>query len=46
MRERITALGGAVQRDGAAGTRIRVTLPLEAETSAGAASASESVRPS
>ncbi len=46
MRERITALGGSVQRDGAAGTRIRVTLPLEAETSAGAASASESVRPS
>ncbi|MDQ3149087.1 MAG: histidine kinase [Chloroflexota bacterium] len=46
MRERITALGGSVQRDGAAGTRIRVTLPLEAETSAGAASASEPVRPS
>lgn len=46
MRERIAALGGSVQRDGAAGTRIRVTLPLEAEINAGAASASESVGPS
>jgi two-component system, NarL family, sensor histidine kinase DesK len=30
MRERIAALGGAVQRDGGAGTRMRVSLPLEA----------------
>jgi two-component system sensor histidine kinase DesK len=30
MRERIAALGGTVERDGASGTRLRVTLPLEA----------------
>lgn len=29
MRERVAALGGAVQRDGGAGMRVRVTLPLE-----------------
>jgi two-component system sensor histidine kinase DesK len=32
MRERITALGGSVQRDGGSGMRVRVTLPLEATT--------------
>jgi len=32
MRERITALGGSVQRDRASGTRVRVALPLEAAT--------------
>jgi two-component system sensor histidine kinase DesK len=30
MRERITALGGTVQRDGGPGTRVRVCLPVEA----------------
>jgi two-component system sensor histidine kinase DesK len=29
MRERAAALGGAVQRDVTAGTRVRVTLPIE-----------------
>lgn len=46
MRERITALGGTVQRDGASGTRIRVTLPLEVTPNVGATPASESVGPS
>jgi len=32
MRERMAALGGEVQRDGASGMRVRVTLPLEAST--------------
>ena len=32
MRERIAALGGAVQRDGGSGMRVRVSLPLEATT--------------
>ena len=32
MRERIAALGGAVQRDGGSGMRVRVTLPVEATT--------------
>jgi two-component system sensor histidine kinase DesK len=30
MRERITALGGAVQRDGGSGTSVSVSLPIEA----------------
>ncbi len=29
MRERIAALGGAVQRDGGSGMRVRVTLPVD-----------------
>jgi two-component system, NarL family, sensor histidine kinase DesK len=29
MRERITALGGSVQRDGGSGMRVRVTLPVD-----------------
>jgi len=36
MRERIAALGGAVQRDGESGMRVRVTLPVEATRVAGA----------
>ena len=32
MRERIAALGGAVQRDGGSGMRVRVSLPVEATT--------------
>jgi len=42
MRERIDALGGVVQRDGDSGTRVRVTLPVEATTRAIGARASES----
>ena len=30
MRERIAALGGAVQRDSGSGMRVRVSLPVEA----------------
>ncbi len=30
MRERVAALGGLVQRDGSVGTRVRVSLPVEA----------------
>jgi two-component system sensor histidine kinase DesK len=44
MRERIAALGGAVQRDGAAGTRVRVTLPIDATTRVAGARPSESNR--
>lgn len=32
MRERISALGGSVERDGGSGMRVRVTLPAEAAT--------------
>lgn len=32
MRERIQALGGALFRDGAQGTRLRITLPLNSPT--------------
>ena len=32
MRERVAALGGAVERDGRSGMRVRVTLPVEATT--------------
>lgn len=46
MRERITALGGSVKRDGASGTCVRVTLPVEGATTVPGAAASESVRPS
>jgi two-component system sensor histidine kinase DesK len=42
MRERIAALGGALQRDGGSGTRVRVTLPLEAATRVADARTSES----
>ncbi len=42
MRERIAALGGAVQRDGRSGTHLRVTLPVEATPGAAAARPSES----
>lgn len=45
MRERITALGGSVQRDGGSGMRVRVALPVEAATMATAARASESAGP-
>ena len=47
MRERMSALGGSVQRDGASGMRVRVILPLEASTAPGDAVPSESAgRPS
>jgi two-component system, NarL family, sensor histidine kinase DesK len=42
MRERMAALGGAVQRDGASGMRVRVTLPLEASPTPGEARTAES----
>jgi two-component system sensor histidine kinase DesK len=42
MRERITALGGAVQRDGGKGMRVRVSLPVEATTGIAGARPSES----
>ena len=42
MRERIAALGGAVQRDGGSGMRVRVTLPVEATTGIAGARPSES----
>ena len=42
MRERISALGGSVQRDGGSGMRVRVTLPLEATTRVAGARPSES----
>ena len=42
MRERITALGGAVQRDGRSGMRVRVSLPVEATTGIAGARPSES----
>ena len=42
MRERIAALGGAVQRDGESGMRISVTLPVEATTRVAGARPSES----
>jgi len=42
MRERIAALGGAVQRDGESGMRVRVTLPVEATTRVAGARPSES----
>ena len=42
MRERIAALGGAVQRDGRSGMRVRVTLPIEATATAAGARPSES----
>ena len=42
MRERIAALGGAVQRDGESGMRVRVTLPVEATTTVAGARRSES----
>ena len=42
MRERIAALGGAVQRDGGPGMRVRVTLPVEATTGIAGARPSES----
>ena len=42
MRERITALGGAVQRDGGQGMRVRVSLPVEATTGIAGARPSES----
>lgn len=45
MRERITALGGSVLRDRASGTRVRVTVPVEAASNVTGASASESARP-
>jgi len=41
MRERIVALGGSVERDAASGTRVRVTLPLEATPMPEAAPASK-----
>ena len=41
MRERVAALGGAVQRDGASGMHVRVTLPVEATPSVTAVRASE-----
>jgi two-component system sensor histidine kinase DesK len=47
MRERMAALGGEVQRDGASGMRVRVILPLEASTAHGETRTSESAgRPS
>jgi two-component system sensor histidine kinase DesK len=46
MRERITALGGAVQRDGgSSGTRVRVTLPVETTRVAGAGRSESGERP-
>ena len=42
MRERIAALGGAVQRDGGSGMRVRVSLPVEATTGIAATRPSES----
>ena len=42
MRERITALGGTVQRDGRSGMRVRVTLPVEATTGVAGVRPSES----
>jgi two-component system, NarL family, sensor histidine kinase DesK len=42
MRERIAALGGAVQRDGRSGMRVRVTLPVEATTTVAGVLPSES----
>jgi two-component system, NarL family, sensor histidine kinase DesK len=39
MRERVTALGGSVQRDGGSGMRVRVTLPVDAATTVEAATA-------
>ncbi len=46
MRERVTALGGSVQRDGESGMRVRVTLPVEAATTVAPAQPSESAGPS
>lgn len=45
MRERIAALGGAVQRDGELGMRVRVTLPVEAATVASARPSESSGHP-
>jgi two-component system sensor histidine kinase DesK len=42
MRERIAALGGAVQRTGESGTRVRVSLPVEETTTVGGAQPSAS----
>ena len=42
MRERITALGGAVQCDGRSGMRVRVSLPVEATTEIAGVRPSES----
>jgi two-component system sensor histidine kinase DesK len=42
MRERIADLGGSVERDGRSGTRVRVTLPLEATPGVARAMPSES----
>ena len=42
MRERIAALGGAVERDSGSGMRVRVSLPVEATTSVTGAQPSES----
>ena len=42
MRERIAALGGAVERDGGSGMRVRVSLPVEATTRIAGARPSES----
>jgi len=46
MRERIAALGGSVERDGASGTRMRVTLPVETVAKVAGTPAVESVGPS
>ncbi len=45
MRERITALGGSVERHGGSGMRVRVTLPLEAKPTVVAVRPSEPVGP-
>jgi two-component system, NarL family, sensor histidine kinase DesK len=42
MRERISALGGAVERDGNSGMRVRVTLPVVATTKVAGTRTSES----
>ena len=46
MRERIAALGGAVQRDGGPGMRVRVSLPVDGTTKIAGARPSESSGPS
>ncbi len=45
MRERVAALGGSVRHDGASGTLVRVTLPVEVATTVAGASAPESAGP-
>jgi two-component system sensor histidine kinase DesK len=42
MRERITSLGGSVQRDNESGMRVRVTLPIESATKTAGSQPSES----